>query len=398
MSFVPKVLPNSDSDSLQREAKEKWEKLYNSTHIKLIENASKKDPRSAAEIFLFEWSTTGRRRPTVVHLLDLLKAANLYRAADYIAINVLQQRAVERPTTGPAAKISISELDAELDAEDENVNPQVSNVTIENNLDNSKPENTLRRADAPKLLVPFKREGATGGNTENKRSTARIGQENIPEVQITEATSSMKVGNIVLQSPPASEPIVSDMMKFSQSLSISQDSETQSNYSDSSESVNTSSVACIQDVTSTNVISGDNRPNFSQLLSLNSQNNIESSDIVSGTASVSSFTESSAIRPNLSVLLDAVETRTYTESTQSENGENRPDLSGLLASTNLSVTLISDESKSSNLLSQSGSIKSEQLAESGPAFSMLLDNNNAQMAPGKPVNESFDDSSSSDDE
>lgn len=34
MSFVPKVLPNSDSDSLQREAKEKWEKLYNSTHIK----------------------------------------------------------------------------------------------------------------------------------------------------------------------------------------------------------------------------------------------------------------------------------------------------------------------------------------------------------------------------
>ncbi|XP_018565585.1 probable LRR receptor-like serine/threonine-protein kinase At2g23950 [Anoplophora glabripennis] len=80
---------------------------YNSEHFKLIENASEKYRRACTEILLDEWGTSGRVRPALGHLLYLLTKAKLFRAADYIAVDLLKQEKPQRPSTGPEALISI---------------------------------------------------------------------------------------------------------------------------------------------------------------------------------------------------------------------------------------------------------------------------------------------------
>lgn len=57
----------------------------------MIEQAAHQYNRHAAEIFLEEWSTMGKKRPTLRLLLDLLIKAELFRAADYIACDILQR-------------------------------------------------------------------------------------------------------------------------------------------------------------------------------------------------------------------------------------------------------------------------------------------------------------------
>ncbi|XP_051173532.1 protein Tube [Leptopilina boulardi] len=84
-------------------------------HLILIEQASRQQKRGCAEIFLEEWSTMGRRRPTLKILLELLKKAQLFRAADYVSMNILNMGRTERPNEGPAARIEIPRLD--LDSE-----------------------------------------------------------------------------------------------------------------------------------------------------------------------------------------------------------------------------------------------------------------------------------------
>ncbi|XP_043476141.1 uncharacterized protein LOC122507475 isoform X2 [Leptopilina heterotoma] len=58
-------------------------------HLNLIEQASRQQKRGCAAIFLEEWSTMGRKRPTLKMLLELLKKAQLFRAADYVSMNIL---------------------------------------------------------------------------------------------------------------------------------------------------------------------------------------------------------------------------------------------------------------------------------------------------------------------
>lgn len=57
----------------------------------MIEQAAHQHNRNAAEIFLDEWSTMGRKRPTLGLLLHLLVKAELFRAADYIACDILKR-------------------------------------------------------------------------------------------------------------------------------------------------------------------------------------------------------------------------------------------------------------------------------------------------------------------
>lgn len=56
----------------------------------MIEQAAQQQRRSAAEIFLAEWGTMGKHRPTLRTLLNLLVKAELFRAADYVAGDVLK--------------------------------------------------------------------------------------------------------------------------------------------------------------------------------------------------------------------------------------------------------------------------------------------------------------------
>ncbi|XP_070522520.1 protein Tube isoform X2 [Cardiocondyla obscurior] len=82
---------------------------FSSDHISIVEQAACKDKRNAAQIFLEEWSTMGRKRPTLKLLLELLVKVELFRAADYIACDILKQEPPKRPDYGPAAAIDTSE-------------------------------------------------------------------------------------------------------------------------------------------------------------------------------------------------------------------------------------------------------------------------------------------------
>lgn len=64
--------------------------------------------RSPTTILLDEWGTSGRRRATVSDLLDLLVKVHLYRAADFVATDILNETVPKRPETGPSARINIS--------------------------------------------------------------------------------------------------------------------------------------------------------------------------------------------------------------------------------------------------------------------------------------------------
>ncbi|KAF7385542.1 hypothetical protein HZH68_013972 [Vespula germanica] len=109
---------------------------FNSEHVSIIDQVSQKHRENAAKIFLEEWGTMGRSRPRLQNLLDLLTKAELFRAADYVAneilkgfittnlyqvnnyykiefiINIKIMLAVDlpkRPEYGPAAIIDISD-------------------------------------------------------------------------------------------------------------------------------------------------------------------------------------------------------------------------------------------------------------------------------------------------
>lgn len=67
-----------------------------------------KTKRACTEILLDEWGTSGRVLPTIGHLLYLLTKARLFRAADYVAVSMLNQPKPKRPKQGPEASILIN--------------------------------------------------------------------------------------------------------------------------------------------------------------------------------------------------------------------------------------------------------------------------------------------------
>lgn len=62
---------------------------YRNEHIRLIENTSLLERTSATVILLDEWGTSGKKRPTLELLLNVLVKAQLFRAADLVALNFL---------------------------------------------------------------------------------------------------------------------------------------------------------------------------------------------------------------------------------------------------------------------------------------------------------------------
>lgn len=70
---------------------------YTSEHVKTIENAGTVQKRWCSEILLEEWGTSGRKRPNLSILLKLLTKADLYRAADYVAVELLKVAPPARP-------------------------------------------------------------------------------------------------------------------------------------------------------------------------------------------------------------------------------------------------------------------------------------------------------------
>jgi hypothetical protein len=103
----------------------------------LIEEEAKRQKKSAFDILIDEWGTSGKQRPTVCELVKLLAKLELYQAADYLSTDLLGEGPVERPANGPSANVPSSTEDinflqttshsiqaAILEATNEHINPR----------------------------------------------------------------------------------------------------------------------------------------------------------------------------------------------------------------------------------------------------------------------------------
>lgn len=83
MLLIPKDLDDKNNVEVKK---------YTSSQLKALEEASEKmiPPKLAGHILFEEWSTSGKRRPNMGHLLNLLVEAELFRAADFVAMDLLE--------------------------------------------------------------------------------------------------------------------------------------------------------------------------------------------------------------------------------------------------------------------------------------------------------------------
>lgn len=77
---------------------EQYHRKYSSDDILLVSEECARDRREGFEVLVEEWGTSGRKRPTVGDLVALLQLAKLYRAMDYLTVNVLNGEPLPRET------------------------------------------------------------------------------------------------------------------------------------------------------------------------------------------------------------------------------------------------------------------------------------------------------------
>lgn len=95
-----KVMSQIPKDPLSKTSEPK----YNNEHMRLIEEHAKQTNRKCAEILFDEWGTSGRVRPTLNTLYNIILKAEIFRAADEIA-GIMKESPPARPTDGPAAVV-----------------------------------------------------------------------------------------------------------------------------------------------------------------------------------------------------------------------------------------------------------------------------------------------------
>ncbi|XP_023941791.1 uncharacterized protein LOC112048494 [Bicyclus anynana] len=107
MSIIPKSLQS-----------EEFEPKYNNEQMRMIEEHAKATNQKCTEILMDEWSTSGRVRPTLSTLKEILIKAQIFRAADEIA-RILNESLPVRPNYGPAVPvpINVTEILNEVSAE-----------------------------------------------------------------------------------------------------------------------------------------------------------------------------------------------------------------------------------------------------------------------------------------
>ncbi|XP_043250533.1 protein Tube isoform X2 [Colletes gigas] len=176
---------------------------FNAEHLSMIEQAAQQQRRNAAEIFLAEWGTMGRNRPTLRTLLNLLVKAELFRAADYLAGDILKEELPKRPECGPAAPVDISDevikklLEEKVDLQDIDSNELLifglpSEANDNKVIDNATRNSSLERNMQSTKLVSIKEE-------HNKKHLENVGN------AIVRQKHAKTLSNVD----------VSDLMKFS---------------------------------------------------------------------------------------------------------------------------------------------------------------------------------------
>ncbi|XP_015108488.1 uncharacterized protein LOC107035533 [Diachasma alloeum] len=176
---------------------------FTSEDVRLIEEAGKNQQRPAAEVFLAEWCTMGKTRPTVGSMIQLLVETNLLRAADYLAVDVLKGDPAERPQEGPAAAVDLSKLLEEM-------NPPESNSPT--NEEGSQFWNrSTAEADANNVNYP---EGGVGIIEMNFVEGQNKNVQDFPERNPHEVSDLMKFS----KSTDGTEDERSDLIKFSSNI------------------------------------------------------------------------------------------------------------------------------------------------------------------------------------
>ncbi|XP_076626134.1 interleukin 1 receptor associated kinase 4 tube [Colletes latitarsis] len=176
---------------------------FNAEHLSMIEHAAQQQRRNAAEIFLAEWGTMGRKRPTLRNLLNLLVKAELFRAADYLAGDILKEELPKRPECGPAAPVDISD--------------EVIKKLLEEKVD-------LQDTDSNELLIfglPSEANGNKVINNATRNSSLERNMQSTKLVSIKEEHNKKHLRNVenaIIQQKHAetlSNVDESDLMKFS---------------------------------------------------------------------------------------------------------------------------------------------------------------------------------------
>lgn len=74
----------------------------------MIEDEAKRQKKPAFDILIDEWGTSGKQRPRICDLIELLAKIELYQAADFLSEHLLGNGGpIPRPFNGPAAPITL---------------------------------------------------------------------------------------------------------------------------------------------------------------------------------------------------------------------------------------------------------------------------------------------------
>ncbi|XP_023174672.1 protein Tube [Drosophila hydei] len=133
MSIIPKRL---DAQACSAPGALKYQEIaakvglkYTAQQISLIDGTAERltPGQSISQVMIDEWKTSGKlnERPTVGVLLQLLVQAEIYSAADFVALHFLNEPKPDRPTDGPAAHISLDLCSEDL-SEDMEVDDSAS--------------------------------------------------------------------------------------------------------------------------------------------------------------------------------------------------------------------------------------------------------------------------------
>ncbi|XP_022214317.2 protein Tube [Drosophila obscura] len=126
MSIIPKVDVQACSAAGAVKITANGGRKYTAQDISLIDGVAERLPpdQSISQVMIDEWKTSGKlnERPTVGVLLQLLVEAELFSAADFVALNFLNEPKPERPADGPAAHFSL-ELGDDMDVDTEVPDP-----------------------------------------------------------------------------------------------------------------------------------------------------------------------------------------------------------------------------------------------------------------------------------
>ncbi|KAK9889832.1 hypothetical protein WA026_007199 [Henosepilachna vigintioctopunctata] len=319
MAIIPnKIIKDSYDCSINSGNRPK----YNSDHIRLIETASEKYNRAGTEILLDEWGCSGRIRPAVGHLLNILVRAELFRAADYVSEKILHCEKPKRPSEGPAAPIPtkldehlIEEILDNIDYSSsliENVNPYSFNNNLDHDIKSSHIPQIVVTPEADELMMMS---GNSSSNAEQEVSSMMKFSVTSSQSRTTSSLPVLIAPSVSDKSEISSGPNVPVMTIGSNIPNISSlDQESESNTSNSSNRPNVPVMTI-----------GSNIPNISSLnqeSESNTPNSINSSYI----PRISELIQSNISIPNIDELISD-NVQTYSSDNFSESvGISIPDI------------------------------------------------------------------------